>query len=102
MLRFGKTEAIAGQTLRYRQQIRYSCATTQHSKLYCMRMKTQDMVRELLEVTDRFNKTASPQIDRDRISHATNIIHLASKIFADSTWVVNYNTSNFTWDISPK
>jgi hypothetical protein len=48
-------------------------------------MKTQDMVRELLEVTERFNKTASPQIDRDRISHATNIIHLASKIFADSS-----------------
>ena len=56
-------------------------------------MKTQDMVRELLEVTDRFNKTASPQIvdeasrneNRDRISHATNIIHLASKIFADSS-----------------
>jgi uncharacterized protein (DUF2384 family) len=48
-------------------------------------MKTQDMVRELLEVTERFNKTASPQIDRDRISHATNIIHLASKIFDDSS-----------------
>ncbi len=48
-------------------------------------MKTQDMVRELLEVTERFNKTASPQIDRDRISHATNIIHLASKIFAESS-----------------
>ena len=56
-------------------------------------MKTQDMVRELLEVTERFNKTASPQIDRDsaklrlrqRISHTTNIIHLASKFFADSS-----------------
>ena len=56
-------------------------------------MKTQDMVRELLEVTERFNQTASPQIDREsaklrlhqRISHATNIIHLASKIFADSS-----------------
>ena len=24
------------------------------------------------------------------------------KIFADSTWIVNYHTSNFTWDISPR
>jgi uncharacterized protein (DUF2384 family) len=45
-------------------------------------MKTQDLVRELLEVTERFNRDESPQIGR--AYHATKIIHLTSKIFADS------------------
>ena len=48
-------------------------------------MKTQDLIRELIEVTDRFNRSASPPTDRYQLSHATNIIHLTSKIFADSS-----------------
>ena len=56
-------------------------------------MKTQDLVRELLEVTERFNRSASPPTDRYQLSHATNIIYLTSRIFADSSeqWLTQPN-----------
>jgi hypothetical protein len=68
-------------------------------------MKTQDMVRELLEVTERFNKTASPQIDRDRILNSDGmrgsvLLDTPASTFAVLAMVVRKQHKYFSGQLS--